>query len=87
MLSCGSWIYVVIDVKGQMSKIKYGSRQDEYMLNVWSEMDKLKYGQDRSKVSKYQNMDYNSKSKRSKDHHDIGRIYAHIYVHERIICK
>ena len=87
MLSCGSWIYVVIDVKDQMSKIKYGSRQAVYMLNVWSEMDKLKYGQDRSKVSKYQNMDHNSKYKRSKDHHDISHIYTHIYVHERIICK
>ena len=37
---------------------------------IYDEMDKLKYGQYRSKVSKDQNMDHKSKSKRSKDHHE-----------------
>ena len=87
ILSCENWIYVVIDVKGQMSKIKDGSRQAKYMLNFWSEMDKLKYGQYRSKVLEDQNMDHKSKPNMSKDHHDIDHICAHIYVNERIICK
>ena len=81
ILSCENWIYVVIDVKGQMSKIKYGSRQAKYMLNLWSDMDKLKYGQYRSKVSKDQNMDHKSKSKRFKDHHEQYLHWEHTHWH------